>query len=192
MRYLESERLLIKPIEEEDIYQLLELRWDKDIMQYSLHEPISRKDQLEWYKSLTKRDLALSIFLKERDSRSLVGTIGLFNISMRHQRAEIRPRLSLEYQGMGIAHEASRMILTYGFNVLNLQRVDATQFRENIAAVKFVQRLGFKKEGLLRRHFYQNGKFRDVGLVGLLKEEFFEAVEKLDREKKLRDKEQEE
>ena len=179
MRYLESERLLIKPIEEEDIYQLLEFRWDKDIMRYTIHEPISKMDQLEWYKSLTKKDLALSVFFKEGNKRILTGTIGLFDINMRHQRASIRMRLSLEYQGKGIGGEASRMLFTYGFNTLNLQRINGLQFRENIASVKFLKRLGFKEEGILRRYFYHNGTFRDVSSIGLLKEDFFEAVEKL-------------
>ena len=64
MRYLESERLLIKPVEEEDLCALLELRWDKDIMQYLVHEPISKKKQLEWYSGLSDKDIALSIFSK--------------------------------------------------------------------------------------------------------------------------------
>ena len=71
MRYLESERLLIKPVEEEDIYQLLEFRWDKDIMQYLVHEPISKQQQQEWFKNISKKDLPLSIFLKEEDGLEL-------------------------------------------------------------------------------------------------------------------------
>jgi hypothetical protein len=37
----------MKPIEEEDIYQLLEWRWDKEPMEHSLHEPLSKSEQLE-------------------------------------------------------------------------------------------------------------------------------------------------
>ena len=183
MRYLESERLLLKPIEEEDIYQLLEFRWDKDIMKYTIHHPISKKQQLEWYNSLTKKDLVLSIFLKKDDGQILIGTIGLFDIDMRHQRASIHTRISLDYQGMGAGVEASRMLFEYGFNILNLQRINGIQFRENVASVKFLKKLGFKEEGLLRRYFYHGGEFKDASYIGLLKEDFFEAVKKLDEKK---------
>ena len=178
MRILESERILMKPIEEEDIFPLLELRWDKDVMVQSLHEPLSKKDQIEWYKSLTKKDLVLSIFWKEGDKRILIGTTGLSNINLRHQRASWHMRLSLEYEGRGIGKEAGRMLLLYGFNTLNLQKIESDQFYENIACVKFAKTLGFKEEGVLRRHFYHDGVFKDTSLVGLLKEEFFEAIAK--------------
>jgi len=184
MRYLESERLLLKPIEEEEIYQLLELRWDRDVMRFALHEPISKEEQRAWYRSLTKRDLALSVFFKGEDKKALIGTIGLFNIDMRHQRASIRIRLSQEYHGQGIGSEAVGMLLDYAFNTLNLQRVDSLQFRENIALVKIATRFGFKKEGLLRRYFYHDGRFKDASFFGLLKEDFFAARDRYHKKKR--------
>ena len=185
MRILESERLLLKPIEEEDINQLLDIRWDKDVMHDSLHEPISKKEQLEWYKNLSKKDLALSVFQKQGKTVKLVGTIGLYDINMRHQRATFRMRLSSECQGQGIGYEAGRMLMEYGFCVFNLQKICGDQFAENKAAVTFCRHLGFVQEGLLRNHYYQNGKFRDVSFVGLLKEDFFRAMEEHDRKKQV-------
>ncbi|MBM3326432.1 MAG: GNAT family N-acetyltransferase [Calditrichaeota bacterium] len=183
MRLLESERLMLKPIEEEDIYVLLEIRWDWDVMFFSLHEPISRREQLEWYRSLSsKKDLALSVFLKTEQGLKLVGTIGLYDINPRHQRATFRMRLSKESQGLGIGFEAGRMLMEYGFNVLNLRKICGDQFAVNKAAVTFCRRMGFVEEGVLRKHFYQNGEFRDVSFVGLLKEDFFAAMGELDKQ----------
>lgn len=179
MRILESERLLLKPIEEEDILELLEIRWDADVMKLSLHESISEKEQYEWYNSQTRKDLALSVFLKEDEKKILIGTIGLYNINMRHQRAVFRMRLSQKAQGKGVGFEAGCMLMEYGFNVLNLHRITGDQFAVNKAAVTFCRKMGFKEEGIFRKHHYQNGEFRDVSLVGLLKEDFFEAMKKL-------------
>ena len=181
MRLLESERLLLKPIEEEDIYKLLEIRWDKEVMYYSLHEPISKKQQLAWFNSLSGKDLVLSVFLKENNDIKLVGTIGLYNIDQRHQRAVFRMRLDKYCQGKGIGFEAGRMLMEYSFNILNLHKITGDQFRENTAAVTFCKKLGFKEEGLLKKHFYQNGEFRDVSIVGLLKEDFFNAMKEYDK-----------
>lgn len=188
MRILESDRLLMKPIEEEDIYQLLDLRWDKDVMSLALHEPLSKKDQLEWYRGLTKKDLILTVFWKEGDKRILIGTTGLFNINLRHQRATWHMRLSLDYQGKGVGQEAGIMLFYYAFNTLNLQRIDADQFSENIASVKFARNLGFQEEGLLRRHYYHDGVFKNASVIGLLKEDFFTAVEKLHMERESKEK----
>jgi len=181
MRVLESERLLLKPIEEEDIFELLEIRWDRDVMALSLHDPISKREQVEWFKKLSSKDLALSVFLKEEGKLILIGTIGLYNINQRHQRATFRMRLSHKAQGKGIGFEAGRMLMEYGFNTLNLHKITGDQFRENMAAVTFCRRLGFVEEGLLRKHHYQNGQFRDVSLVGLLKEDFIRTMEEWDK-----------
>ena len=181
MRFLESNRLLLKPIEEEDIYQLLEFRWDKDVMHLSLHEPLSKREQLEWFRGLSsKRDLALSVFLKKEEGLKLIGTIGLYDINARHQRATFRMRLTKECQGQGVGFEAGRMLMEYGFNVLNLHKICGDQFAENKAAVTFCRHLGFVEEGVLRKQFYQNGEFRDVSFVGLLKEDFFKTMAEYD------------
>ncbi len=183
MRILETERLLLRPIEEEDIYELLEIRWDKDVMVYSLHEAVSRSEQLAWFKGLnTKKNLALSVLLKKDGGLKLVGTIGLYDINTRHQRATFRMRLSKECQGQGIGFEAGRMLMEYGFNVLNLHKICGDQFAINKAAVTFCRHLGFEEEGTLREHFYQNGEFRDVSFVGLLKGDFFRAMATRDTE----------
>ena len=181
MRILESNRLLLRPIEEEDIYQLLEIRWDADVMHFSLHEAVSRSEQLAWFKGLNmKKNLALSVFLKSDGALKIVGTIGLYDINTRHQRATFRMRLSKECQGQGIGFEAGRMLMEYGFNVLNLQKVCGDQFSENKAAVTFCRHLGFVEEGVFRKHFYQNGQFRDVSFVGLLKEDFHRTMAEYD------------
>ena len=175
MRYLESERLLIKPVEEEDIYQLLEFRWDKDIMKYLIHDPISKQQQLEWFRNLSKKDLVLSIFLKGEEGLELVGTIGLYNINWVHRLATWRIRLSPVVQGKGIGYEASSMVLEYGFKTLNLHKMQSSSFADNKAIVKLLQKLGCKEEGLLKSHFYNDGEYLDVILFGLHKSDFLNS-----------------
>jgi len=178
MRILESERLILKPVEEEDIYYLLDLRWDAEVMTYLLHEPISKSKQLEWYRSTIEKDYPFSIFFKKDNKMEICGTAGLYNISMRHQRATAKLRLDPKFQGIGIGTEALRMVIEYGFNTLNLQKMVGDRFDENKAAVNYHRKLGFVDEGHLRRHYYHNGEFKDVTLIGLLKEDFFRAIEK--------------
>lgn len=172
MRYLESDRLLLKPVEEADIAALLELRWDKSIMQYLVHDPIGMKQQKEWFQGLGAKNLALSIFLKSGEDAELIGTIGLYEINMRHQRAIWRLRLTPRVQGKGIGFEATRMLLEYGFYTLNLHKICSDSFSDNAAIVKLSKKLGFTDEGLLRKHYYHEGEFRDVIFFGILKEDF--------------------
>lgn len=183
MRIMESKRLLLKPVEEEDIQELLELRWDAVVMEHLVHEPISPARQLAWFRSLTDRDLALSVFEKRESERRLIGINGVYNINPRHQLGVWRTRFWPEIQGKGYAVESSRLMLDYAFSTLNLRRITSTSFADNPPVIRLLERLGSRKEGLFRQHFYSNGQFRDVVSYGLLKEEYFEACRKLDAEK---------
>ena len=174
MRILETERLLLKPVEADDLKYLLNLRWNSEVMDYLIHDPISYKNQIDWFNNLSKKDLAMSIFLKEETELRIIGTIGLYEINTRHQRAIWRIRLDPERQGKGYATEAIRLILDYGFNTLNLNKITSDSFADNEAIVNLTLKLGFKQEGLLFGHYYHKGKFRDAIQFGLLREDFNE------------------
>lgn len=179
MRILESERLIIKPVEENDLEYLLNLRWDTSIMEYLIHDPISIRDQKSWFANLSKKDLAMSIFLKKPDGMlQIVGTIGLYNIDSRHQRAVSRVRIDPAFQRMGIGFESRMIVMDYGFNTLNLQKITADCFADNKAIVNLCLKLGFKKEGVFRKHYFHKGKFRDAIQFGILRNEYMKIKEK--------------
>lgn len=179
MRILESERLIIKPVEENDLQYLLNLRWDASVTNFLLHDPISMKDQKNWFTNLSKKDFAMSIFLKHPDSQlQIIGTTGLYNIDHRHQRAVTKIRIDSAFQRQGIASEARLMILDYGFNILNLKKITADCFADNEAIVNLNLKLGFKKEGVFRKHYYHNGKFMDAVQFGILKSEYLAMIKK--------------
>jgi len=179
MKYLETDTLLIRPVRLEDIEQLLEFRWDKQVMAQALHEPISLKQQLEWFNSIPSTDIPMSIFIKKPNVLKLIGTVGLYNISTRHQRAVLRVRLSAEILGKGYGYKAMKLVLEYSFNVLNLRKITSDCFSDNLATIKIKKKLGFMKEGVLRQHYFHDGMFKDADVYGLLKEDFFKATQGL-------------
>jgi len=76
------------------------------------------------------------------------------------------------YWGQGIMTETLSAVLKYEFERMNLNRIQATIDSENTRSMKLAQRLGFKKEGVLRQRSYFNGQFRDDVCFSLLKEEW--------------------
>ena len=172
MRILETQRLLLKPIEVEDLKFLLNLRWEQEVMNYLIHDPISFKNQTDWFNNIKKTDLALSIFVKEDNDLKIIGTVGLYEMNARHQRAIWRIRLDPSQQGKGFATEAINLILDYGFNTLNLHKIISDSFADNAAIVNLTLKLGFKQEGLLVGHYFHKGEFRDAIQFGLLRKDF--------------------
>lgn len=170
---LETERVLLKPVEESDLQKLLELQWDKDLMKYMLFKPLSFENQKDWLKSLGKDNLAFSIFFKQENNIELIGVTTLNQINHIHQRASWGMKLKSNIQGKGVGFEASLILLNFGFANLNLMKIHGDIIAENSANRRMCEKLGVREEGLLINHYYQSGRFRNVVLVGILKEEFY-------------------
>lgn len=178
MRILESERIILKPVEPENLNYLMEQRWDADLTDYIIHNPISSYNQQQWYEKICRNgDVALSIFYKEKEGEKpvLLGAVGLYDINQRHQRATWKTlRIPKKYQGLGLAFEASVMLIDYGFNTLNLNKITNDVFPDNQSIIRLLEKMGFKEEGRLKQHYFHQGKFKDVLVYSLLREEYYE------------------
>jgi diamine N-acetyltransferase len=176
MRILESERLILKPVEPEDLNFLMEQRWDADLTDYIIHNPISTYTQQKWYEKICKNgDVAMSIFYKEKEGEDpvLLGAVGLYDFNYRHQRATWKTlRIPKQYQGLGLAFEASKMLIDYGFNTLNLNKITSDVFPHNESIIKLLAKMGFKEEGRLKQHYFHQGEFKDVLIYSLTRDEY--------------------
>lgn len=83
----------------------------------------------------------------------LVGTICLWNISQAESKADIGFALLPEFQGNGIMQEVIPAVLDYGFNTMNLKKIDGEVTPANIKSIKLMERFGFKYEFELENTF---------------------------------------
>ena len=173
MRIFETERLVLRPVEEQDLRGLLELQWDKDIMKYMIFKPLSIEDQYKWFHSLGDMNIAFSVFLKQEKSQELIGLGTLNQIDHIHQRASWGMKLKSNLQKKGVGFEASLLLLHFAFSYLNLNKITANSLENNPAGNKIAEKIGTRKEGLLMKHIYQNGTFQNLVLFGILREEFY-------------------
>lgn len=182
MRILESDRLILKPVEPEDLPYLLEQRWDSDLTDYIIHNPISSYNQQQWYENICRKgDVVMSIFYKENPDEKpvLLGAVGLYDINQRHQRATWKTlRIRKQYQGLGLAREAAIMLLDYGFNTLNINKITGDAFPENKSIITLMEHVGFKMEGRLKQHYFHQGVFKDVVIYSVLREDFRSLMSK--------------
>lgn len=74
--------------------------------------------------------------------------------------------------GKGIASEAVEAIINYGYKHMNFERIEALIEPPNLSSQKLVERLGFIREGLLRNYEFTSGKFDDLYMYSLLKQDF--------------------
>jgi ribosomal-protein-serine acetyltransferase len=101
----------------------------------------------------------------------LAGSIGLMRIDRTHRRGEIGYWLRQELQGRGIITRCCRWLIPYAFDQLLLHRLEIRVPSHNERSLAIPQRLGFRHEGTLRQYLQLDGRFHDMEVFGLLKED---------------------
>ncbi|OOM76967.1 putative ribosomal N-acetyltransferase YdaF [Clostridium puniceum] len=99
----------------------------------------------------------------------IIGTCGYHNWSKRHFRAEIGYEVNSSFWGNGYAKEAISSIIHYGFNKMNLERIEAVVYPENKASENMLKKMNFVYEGYLRKYVYFRDKHQDLNMFSLIK-----------------------
>lgn len=178
--FLESERLWYRapdPVDAEFFTHALQdprVRRNLLIARY----PFNVEGERKWMEANSqppsadgKTDVGLTFGVKGDDKP--LGNTGLHRISMLHRNAEwgiviMRP----EEWGKGYGREVAGTMLRYGFDTLNLHRIYLRVNADNDRGVRAYQAAGFKDEGVLRQHIYVDGKYVDLRMMAMLRDEW--------------------
>lgn len=173
---LTTARLTLRPLQDADAGALFKVFSDPRVMRYWSSPPwtaIARAQELIATDLAAMRDGEyIRLGLEIRSTGELVGTCTLFNFNAQCRRAELGYALHGDCWGRGYMHEALVALLGVGFDELGLNRVEADVDPRNAGSVKSLERLGFRREGLLRERWIVNGEVSDSGLYGLLAREW--------------------
>lgn len=165
-------KVTIRKFERSDIPN--KVKWINDernnqFLHYDI--PISEEKTEKWFDSHIGETTRYDALI-EADGIP-VGTIGLLSIDYKNSKAEYYIAMGEpDYKGKGIAKEASRLILKYGFDTLGLNRIYLMTETDNFAAQALFERLGFIKEGCLRNDIFSHGRFADRFVYRMLKEDW--------------------
>ena len=173
---IETQRLNLIELKEEYDKDLFGFFSDRKVMQYYDIKPLETIDDarnlinklIDKYRN--RLAIRWGISLKEDDE--IIGTCGYHNWVKGYCRAEIGYELSSTYWQKGIMIEALRHVINFGFTEMNLNRIQALVFPDNIASLELLKKIGFKQEGLLKEYAFFRGEFKDLIIVSLLKDEY--------------------
>jgi ribosomal-protein-alanine N-acetyltransferase len=176
---LDTPRLRLRKLRLSDASDMFEYARDHDVSKYTLWEPHSSIDETNriiegFIKSYQKGEIE-NWAIEYRENAKLIGTCGYFFWIPEYARAEIQYALSKDYWGKGLMTEALHAILDFGFNKMELNRIEAKCMVENAASEKVMQRLGMKYEGILREYVFAKSRFYDLKSYAILKKEWMEG-----------------
>ncbi len=149
-------------------------RWYEDAEFMRLYDarPAQPKtpDELEqWLKELHKDKSTCAFAIRPLDGDDLIGTIELDGILWPHGVSGLGIAIGDRANwGQGYGSEAAQLALAFAFGELNLHRITATVFDYNTRSIAFLQKLGFKREGVFREFLQRDGERHNMLLYGLL------------------------
>lgn len=121
--------------------------------------------------SRSSRDIVFAICTREDDT--FIGTTGLYTVNWIMRTAEFRIFLGEKsFWNRGIGTEVTKLMVVYGFEKLNLNRIWLGVNAENKGGVRAYEKAGFVHEGILRQEQYRNFQYYDVVRMGLLRSEY--------------------
>lgn len=172
----ETERLILRYIEQKDALDMFEYASRADVCEYLLWSPHINLAATEGYiEFLEKRYIRglyadWALVLKEEDK--MIGTCGYAAIDTSKSTCEVGYVLSPEYQGHGYMTEAVNAILYLSFEKLGFESAHLRIIKENIASIKLAERTGFHFERIGYSEMEIKGVMRDIAHYVITKEEY--------------------
>lgn len=163
-------------IKREDILQYYKSGFesvDEEVQRYTGTKHTPTEEQIRAYVEKIVDDDSRYDFLVINSEGQIIGESVLNEIDADTMCANFRIALfKNEYFGQGIGTEATQMTLQFGFEKLNLHRIELEVFSFNKRAYAAYRRAGFVEEGRMREAELINGQYCDVIIMGILHDEY--------------------
>jgi ribosomal-protein-alanine N-acetyltransferase len=177
IKMLETARLSIRIDTVEEYMHLFKTLTDAELKEYfgiRTDEELGKQKDKVSGGFTTYRTNMVFFHLIERASGMVVGSFAFHNWLPMHRRSEIGyAMLGDEYKNKGYMREAIAAIVAYGFEAMDLNRMEAFIHPDNTASRKLVERVGFQQEGHLKEHYAADGVIGDSLVYGLLRSEYY-------------------
>lgn len=174
---IETEHLILRRFEYTDDKTMLKYWIADEKIQSMYSEPVyttkeAVKELLTKYITSYGKDdfYRWAIILKE--TGECIGQIAYFLVDSKNHFAEIEYCIGSAFQCKGYATEATKAVICYGFDKMNLHKVQICTKEINTASKRVIEKCGFSYEGTLRDYFYMNGEYVGRLYYSILRKEY--------------------
>ena len=179
MPTLETKRLILRRINIHDAKDIFEYSKDKEVARHVLwsaqKELGEAKDYCRFMMRRYRNDEPSSWGIIDKATNRLVGTIGYMDYNEDNATVEVGYSLARWLWNGGYMTEALMRVIAYTFESMDVNRIEAQHELENPSSGRVMEKCGMRKEGELRQRLYNKGRYVDVALYAILKEDYDKA-----------------
>lgn len=169
-------RLILRRMEMNDAQDMFDYGRDPEVARHVLWEAYTSVSQVRTYIRSMQRKYRLadpaSWCIERREDGRVIGTIGYMWYQQEHAAAEVGYSLARDCWNQGLMTEALTRVLAYSFETMSMHRVEAQHEVENPASGAVMTKCGMTYEGRLRGRLFNKGRYVDVQLYAMLREDW--------------------
>ena len=175
---LQGERIVLRPVRRSDITPALNWLNDPEVTQYlNMWLPLTEMREEKVIEDLgttrAQNNVVLIIEVNDDGEPKPIGSVELEDINYGDRVAMFGITVGeKDYWNQGYGTEAARLIIRYGFEQLNLHRINSYAYSFNERSLRLHRKVGFVEEGRQREAVFKNGVYYDHVLFGILKNEW--------------------
>ena len=170
---IKTERLLLRQFADSDLENVFKGLSHPEVIKYygvSFQTLEATKEQMLFFADLEKNETGIWFAICSADNATFYGAGGLNNLSKEHKKAEIGFWLIPNFWGHGIMKEAMPLICNYGFENLDLNRIEGFVESENTNCKNAMAKLDFQYEGTMKDCEFKNDKFISLDIYAKVKD----------------------
>lgn len=171
---IETKRLILRKIKIDDIEEMYAYGSDKEVAKYvtwETHKSIDDTKQfVEFVLNKYKNKQVAPWGIEYKENGKFIGTIDFVWWEPNNKGAEIGYAISKDYWGKGLTTEAAKEVVKFGFEKMDLVRIQAKSSAENLGSQRVMEKVGMTFEGTLRKAIFLKGKHQDLKMYSILKE----------------------
>jgi len=173
---LETDRLILREPSLKDVDDIFEYASDMDVntfMPWDVHKSKDEtRDFLEKSNEIFKSSDNIDWMIELKSEKKVVGAISIREWNDQNKCADVGYVLAKKYWKKGISTEALRIVIKYGFEKLDVNRVEAHCDEENIGSYKVMEKAAMKYEGTMRQKILVKNKFVNMKIYSILRSDF--------------------
>ena len=173
---LETPRLILRGMRVSDAADMYAYAKDPAVTEFLTWYPHASEEETRQYLTYVGQRYRTGDFydwsVVDRESGHMIGTCGFTSFNCPADSGEIGYVLNPDYRGRGLATEAVRRVLAFGFEELSLHRIEAHFIQGNHASRRLMERVGMTFEGFSRESMKIKGQYRTIGTCAVLRGEF--------------------
>lgn len=137
--------------------------------------PVSREEEEEFFTKPQPDSATLAIVARDQKDR-FIGTIGFSKIHRFHRTAITGTMIGeVDCWGKGYGTEAKMLLLRYGFDTLNLRKVNSEAIAFNQRSINYSLACGYRIEGRLKQEVFRDGRYWDLVRLAVFRPQFERA-----------------